>query len=756
MRTTFLGLLALLLPLCPLMAQPPSQRVTGRIFEIGTSRPLPNVSVSLRELQTLSDSLGRFSLQCEAGTHTLHLEHEDYNPVPLELRLTSGKELYVEAEMAPKIYQIEGVTVSAQHRKVGRANFTSATVFNPEEATRYAGSLGDPARMVRSYAGIVPVNDTRNDIVIRGNSPIGLQWKLDGFEIGNPNHYGSIGQTGNRVTLLNTNLLSSSTFLTGAWPAQHGNAASGIFDLTMRDGNSQKFEFLGQTGWNGIEAGAEGPLVKRGKGSFLVDYRYSLLSLLRSLGLDLLDPHYHDLTLKGKLSLGPKHDLRLLTLLGRSSIELLNSKRNKPLELGDADIKTASALYFVGLSETYRPTQRARVETRAAYTRVDYRLDYAEYIPKYGKITQTWRENSYEDRLALSADLHLQLTPRGNLEAGLKFDRYWMRYREHQTDEATDPGKRAVRTNVSDHLNLYRAYTQYQHLLTSRLSLTTGLHGMYLQLNGAKSLEPRAGLKFYITPQQSIALAAGLYAQMLPRNIYFTETKDPTGQASQTNRGLDFMRSQHLNLTYKLALSKGWELKADGYMQWLHGIPVRPDRNFSLLNVGADDHIPKLDSLRNDGLGRNMGIEFTLERRFLDSYYLLLSTTLYRSQFRLTSKHPWRSTAFDGGYILNLSSGYEWKLSSTYALMVDLKTSFAGNRHYGEHFTQKLPPYFRNDLKLSMRVNAPRYHYILAVDLQNLTNHKNVDSRRYNDLLGKYVTTYQQGFLPMVTFSIYF
>ena len=71
----------------------------------------------------------------------------------------------------------------------------SARTFSVEETKRYAGSIDDPARMASSYAG-VGVVDGNNDLVIRGNSPRGMLWRMEGLEIPNPNHFSSQGASG--------------------------------------------------------------------------------------------------------------------------------------------------------------------------------------------------------------------------------------------------------------------------------------------------------------------------------------------------------------------------------------------------------------------------------------------------------------------------------------------------------------------------------------------------------------------------------
>src|SRR6476661_7732891 len=122
--------------------------------------------------------------------------------------------------------------------------------------------------MVAGFAGVSSSNDSRNDIIVRGNSPNGLLWQIEGIDIPNPNHYGALSSTGGPVNILNNNVLGKSDFLTGAFPAQYGNAISSVFDLKFKNGNPDKTELLAEVSFTGFELGAEGPLPGKKQSSY--------------------------------------------------------------------------------------------------------------------------------------------------------------------------------------------------------------------------------------------------------------------------------------------------------------------------------------------------------------------------------------------------------------------------------------------------------------------------------------------------------
>ena len=235
-------------------------------------------------------------------------------------------------KLEEKINNIGEVVVKASAKKAEAQNelaMVSARTFSVEETERFAGSLGDPARMVANYAGVMTQNDSRNDIIIRGNSPSGVLWRMEGIEIPNPNHFGAQGTTGGPVSMVNNNLLTNSDFLTGAFPAEYGNALAGAFDLNLRSGNSTEHEFTGQVGFNGFELGAEGPLLKLKNGqnaSYLANYRYSTLEVIDKMGFNVgtgaAIPEYQDITFLVDVPGTKTGRIKLFGLWGKSFIAL--------------------------------------------------------------------------------------------------------------------------------------------------------------------------------------------------------------------------------------------------------------------------------------------------------------------------------------------------------------------------------------------------------------------------------------------------
>ena len=178
------------------------------------------------------------------------------------VEVISGKEKVITHALEPIIKAQQEVVVTADSKRNKALNdfsAVSARAFTVEETQKYAAAVNDPLRMATGFPGVVAANDGNNDIVIRGNSPAGLLWRMEGIEIPNPNHFSSVNSSGGGISILSAQLLANSDFVTGAFAAEYGNALSGVFDLKLRKGNNELKEYTVQAGLLGLNLAAEGP-----------------------------------------------------------------------------------------------------------------------------------------------------------------------------------------------------------------------------------------------------------------------------------------------------------------------------------------------------------------------------------------------------------------------------------------------------------------------------------------------------------------
>ena len=786
-----LGIL-LLLPLVALG----QGTVRGRITSANPNAPITAATILVRGtdplVYTTMGEDGTFELLTPIGRHTIEVRSIGFLSRELSVTVLPTKETVLDVELEPLDVVLGEVVVSAPYDKsktLDPLSFAGGRSFSTDETYRFASSLGDPARMVRSFAGVMPANDSRNDIIIRGNSPIGLQWVLDGIEVPNLNHFNAgIGLTGGQVSMINTNLLTNSDFHLSAWPAPFGNALSGIFDLTMRPGNTAHHEGWLQTGYGGLELGFEGPIPVGSESNYLVSYRYSVPRIMSGLKLMKLPavPEYQDLTTKVTLHADDRHSLSLITLWGKSFIKI-NTDMLVTSEDGMIDIEDDGALdsynqlidegssnLIIGLTHDARWSKQVQQRTTLSLVRTALDLDVRKQLKESGELTDNYEQVMRDTSKEIKYSLHTDLTWHPDLSslvvAGATGDLYRVDYHA-DIPIATEAGM----VSEQGRFGVVRLYGQYRYKPSRRWALTAGLHGMTTTLNIYKTLEPRLGLMYEPAPSHILGLAGGLYSQLQPRTFYFARIP---GSGEETNRDLKPSRAWHADAYYDWAFATDWHLKVEGYYQHLFDIPVQQDPTsaWSMLNVGVtdDNSIVPLPSLVNRGTGRNVGVELTLEKFISKDYYLLTNATLFSSTYTTGASSKRWHTAMDGGYILNLTGGGEYALSKSWTLTADLKRTVAGGLRYTPLLreqsaaekrpvldaersnTLRMKPYFRTDIKLGFRHPGRRITEEFGLDLQNVTNYRNVMAMTYNERTNDYTAMRLQGFGIMATWRISF
>lgn len=789
MKAQLIVIFTLLTAIFHLQAQTLNQTIRGTIVDNVSQQPIPGATVILDGSQPLkgvsSDLDGNFRLtDVPVGRPIVTISMIGYEPVKLSnLVLTSAKELVLNIALEPAAIQGKEVEIVAKVDKdkpINEMSSVSTRTFSVDEAQRYAGSFGDPARLSTSFAGVVAGNDQRNDIVVRGNSPLGVLWRLEGIDIPSPSHYSGSGTSGGAVSVLNTNVLANSDFSTGAFAAEYGNATSAAFDVKMRRGNNERHEFTGQVGFNGFEVGAEGPFSKNKRSSYLINYRYSTLAAFNALGIEFVKggvPKYQDLSFKTDFQHN-KGKTSFFGIAGTSDIHFVG-KKDSLIWLDEPDrrqdLKNGSDIAVLGLSHVQFLSSNTSLKVILAGTGSRFRTNIDSLTPDYSSFS-TFKSAITESRATLKAELNTKTGAKSSLRSGIIASRLF--YNTDVSIYSPGFGKRISLSDATGNGDLLQAYSQWHVKTGEKWTFDAGLHALYFSINQKTSIEPRASVKFQTAGNQSISAGYGRHSRVLPLNVYLRETELASGDIVQTNKNLDLLRANHFVLAYDWLIRENLRLKVETYYQQLQNIGVQSDRpsSISVLNLGADfGDVIGPDSLVSTGSGRNQGVELTLEKFFSNNYYFLMTGSLYDSKYK-GSDGIERNTAFNNRYAFNFLAGKEIPVGKTkqnaiilsfrqvatggmWTTPIDLDASRAsGFTVYmqDQAYTQQLPAYWRTDIRIGFRKNKKKYTEEFGFDIQNVLNRQNLSSRTFNSISGNIQNNYQVGIFPMGLYRITF
>ncbi|MCX7696235.1 MAG: TonB-dependent receptor [Bacteroidales bacterium] len=759
-------------------AQVPLQTLRGYVLDETTREPLIGAVVLLQNQDstrgTVTDEQGNFRFdQIAVGRYHLKVSYLGYETKELRnIEVSSARQTVVEIVLSQNSILLKGVTIRTAKDE---QTYLSVRSFHVEQTERYAGSLGDVARMAGNFAGVSVHNDTRNDIIIRGNSPVGLIWRLDGIEIRNPNHFAALGTTGGPVGMLNNNTLSNSAFYSGAFPARFGNGLSGVFDLKMRKGNDQKTELMGQVGFNGFELGAEGPIPLLKRSSYLINARYSTLAVMHKLGFGTgtgsAVPFYEDLTYKIFLPVGEKSGISLIGLYGDSHIDMQPDTVGSGYMLTNQRTAFQSALYVSAIQYHTLLFKQTFAQLGISHQSF-FDKTILDDLDSTQNLKPFYRSRNNGMKYSLQMSFKTRFAGSVQLEYGVAAHRNTFSIVDSVFLQTQQLFKKIHNADISFYSGA--AFMQIIAQLTSKLTLEPGAFMFYQNLNNETSFEPRLRLQYKLTPLHDLYLGYGLHTQMLPPQIYFVLSSD-SGLTNYhtTNTNLKLTRAHHLVLGYSYLLKENLNLTVEAYYQWLYRIPVSHKiPQFSFTNIGEFFSIPAVDSLVSKGNGRNMGIELTIERSLCKGFYVLGTVSLFDSK-STGYDGKWRNTAFNNRFIFNLLGGYEWRIKEKNFLTVDVKATYAGGKPYlpidlaesinegsvmydfDRAYEDRFPDYFRLDIRVGFKRNGRHTTQQWAIDLQNITNHRAIIGQTFDAKSNAIQNVYQFAFYPMMLYRIY-
>lgn len=780
-RTVLLLIFTFAFFLTKLQAQKPAQTVRGTIFERETEFPLPGATVVILntnpQLVTISDPDGKFKIEkVPVGRYNIQVSFLGYEPYIIpEVMIGSAKEVVIHAGLKESVVKLDAVEVRANIRKdlpLNSMATISARKMNMDEAHRYAGGFDDPARLASSFAGVATGLMEDNSIVVRGNSPKGLLWRLEGVEIPNPNHFADMAVLGGGgITLFSSQMLTNSDFYTGAFPAEYGNVLSGVFDIKLRNGNNEKYEHAIKAGVMGVDFASEGPLKRGGNASYLFNYRYSTFGIIKHvLPEDANVPVYQDLSFKFNL---PTQKTGTFSLWGIGGIDEIQDDADTDPEEWDTfdsreNMKGTINLGAAGANHKLTIGRKAFLETifSASGNETRYEEDFLDSdgqarFPLQSVTDMNWR-------YTLSTKLNTKFSAKHSNRTGILLNQI-----NYKSDLQTSfvPGEEMIQlVDEKDDARLYQVFTQSKMEFIPGFTINAGAHLLYLQLNEEISFEPRLGLSYKLPGGAAINLGYGKHSQIEPLGIYLAQVEN-NGITERPNTSIRMTKSHHLVTGFDYSFNPHLRLKIEPYIQYLYDVPVIPDSSYSTINMSNAWYLAS--ELRNDGTGLNYGIDVTVERFLHNGYYYLLTASLFDSKYTGGDDIE-RNTRFNRNYVINLLFGKEWQVRKNHFFSINSKLYFmGGNRNipvdydasevamdviydYSRAYEGRDPNIYQLDLTLTYKINRRKHSSSWALQVLNVLGRDEFYGYSYNYKSGRVEPENIMVIVPSISYKIDF
>ncbi|MEP1781388.1 carboxypeptidase-like regulatory domain-containing protein [Reichenbachiella sp.] len=759
-----------------------TQTIRGTIRDKDSQQPIFGATVivvgSVPLQGATTDEQGRYRIpNVKVGRKTLRYNYLGYEEgiIPNAL-LGSGKELILDAELVESVIKMEEIVVSAVgigSQPLNEMGIISGRSFTVEETKRYPISIGDPMRLASSFAGVMGTDDGSNEIIIRGNTPRGILWRMEGVEIPNPNHFSSEGASSGGISMFSTQVISRSDFYTGAFAPAYGNALSGVFDINLRKGNNEKAEHTIQAGLLGLDFSSEGPISKEMGSSYLFNYRYSTLGMLGDLGIIELGENekntFQDLALKVNL---PTRSLGTFSLFGMGGL----SKYTQGFR--NADDEEKYNMGVVGISNDYVINKNTFIKTTFSVSATEVSNDEFVKFENNRDTVDFFNKESFKKSYTRGAVVfNKKFNSQHLLEAGVTISRLDYNFTELDHDiKRTEPFVDLVSFNDEGASGTQQAFLSWKFRINEQLSLVNGLHYFRFSFTGEESYEPRSSLKWQFRENQSITAGFGVHSRIESLEYYLGNHINSDGTTVDNNPDLGMAKTNHYVLGYDRVLSPSLYFKTEIYYQHLYNIPVSPDPTFGWYSsINSTDEYATIP-LVNEGTATNYGIEMTLDKKFSRNYYFMVNGALFESKYKGGDGIE-RDSRFNGNFNFHVLGGKEWKVGKngknnivglstkiSYAgnqrnIPIDLEQSIVDSRErldYSRIYADRVREYFRMDVQISYRKNRPRTTTEWRLDIQNMTNRFNYGGEVYDGGLQQVVADNQIGLIPILSYRLEF
>lgn len=763
----------------------------GRLIDIENKMPIIGATIILKGEKPfkacISDEEGYFvfeNLVIKRYTFTISAMTYETEEIS-EILINSGKDVYLEIALKEKINDLDEVVVKANLQKYEAINemaLTSSRTFSIEETERYAMAISDPARMAQNYAGVTNAgDDSSNDLVIRGNSPRALLWRLEGIEIPNPNHFGNTGAQGGVISALSSSTLSNSDFYTSTFPTEFGNAISGVFDLKFKNGNTEKREHSLSLSLLGIEGSTQGFFKKGNRSSYILKYRFSTIDYLQPLIIDLKSTNlsFQDFSYKVNIPTKKYGTFAIFALGGFNNqlnkVVIDSTKwetKDDQTESSEEQIMSVFGIsnknvlnektYFRSVLAGTLSFQRRTVDIYNSVQNNDFLRENNTDIKNMNFISSFTLNHKFNKRILFQTGLIYQ------------FKKYEYFVNLNQDDEDF------IFFNSNDFTHSLQNFVNSKFRISDKLTLNAGLHFSYLHLNKTYGFDPRIGIKYKINEKNSLAFSSGLFSRQEHISTYLLE--NTLGLTFQSNLNLEMNKSFQTVLGYNLKFANNFNFKAEVYYQYLFDIPVSSDTssNYSTLNSEnifdiMSNNASNGGELFSKGQGQNYGIDITLEKFFSKKYYAMFTASLFDSKFKGISGQQY-DTKFANKFLFNLLGGKEFVVGKHKNNFINLNGKFIlnGGKRYtpidisesistGVETRQKdkinskqFSPYYRFDFGFNYKLNTENTTHTFAIDVQNVTNNKNNFDVFFNYKTNRVDYSKQLGIIPFLKYKIEF
>ncbi|MDX8337845.1 TonB-dependent receptor [Draconibacterium sp. IB214405] len=761
------GLLLLLFGL-PFWMLAQNAAVSGKVVDAVSNEPLPfvNVLVSGTSNGTVTDETGHFEFRnLTPGFTRIEASFVGYKKaISVEVEVTNSSTHFVEILLEKTVSKLDEVTVTASPFRKTVESPVSLRSIGIGEIEKSPGANRDISKVIQSFPGVQSSPAFRNDIIIRGGGPSESRFYLDGVEVPFINHFATQGASGGAIGILNADFIREVNYYSGAFPANRGNALSGVMEFNQIDGSEEKLNFHGTLGASEIAATLDGPIGD--KTTFVFSVRQSYLQFLFSvLELPFL-PNFTDMQFKVRTRFDKKNEL---TLIGLGANDLF--KLNEDIE--DPDDEQKYILSEIPVNKQWSYTVGAvykhyRDNSYQTFVLSRSHLDNNAY--KYLDNDDSSEENKILDYDSQEAEnkFRFENTSRMdgfklNFGANLDFVSYKnsSQFRRFYNDQPVD-----ISYNTDLNLVKYGLFAQLsKSVFNERLALSLGVRAdannySSSMKNLLDQFSPRFSASYMLTDQWSLNFNTGRYYQLPAYTTLGYKENDVF--VNKTNN-LKYVAVDHLIGGLEYRPKSTVQLSAEAFWKGYSQYPFSVNEQVSLANLGADYGVVGDEEVTSTSEGRAYGAEFQARINSTNGLNFNLSYTLVHSEFK-DGEGSYIPSSWDAKHLITLTTTKDlkrnWRVGARWRFVDGLpytpwdieKSSLVeawdlqGGPYsdYNQLNAKRFDPFHQLDIRIDKSYYFNKLTAKFYIDIQNLYNFQAQENDivvRAEDANGNFLTT---------------
>jgi hypothetical protein len=711
--------------------------ITLTVLQKGTGLPVPDATLAFPEIEKYdsTDEQGRVTFTDVGLPQPLKVMAMGYDQSELLLDSIDRNTIY----LTPLSLEDSSVRITGERipQKASKLILESSEIkFTP-------GTLGDPLKSLHTLPGVVPLMNLTGQVYIRGSSTAdNLVW-IDRTPVGYLYHLGGLNSTINPVLVENFNL-----FL-GGFPVNYSDRLGGVIDVQLR-APSRK-HYFSHVNMSLLEAGAvvEGPLpFSGGRGSFSLAGRRSHIDLYVSADqVSMQDDELQIVTMPKYYDTQAKFNYR--TRGGNFALNYF-SAGDELAAFSNASNETKEIVGSIGANTSYKSAGFQWKQSWNKKFSHDISVSLMQSSDQFDLGQHRTRDERYyidnrTDTLRLQPELTRHLGEGSALKFGVETT-----YTEFPVElfSSTPPTESkpdfnystASKYRVDDFLRIemQAPYIAYQEKLSNRLNMIFGFR--YSEVTGlnneifTQDFTTRIATEYQISPKFMATASWGEYIQ-LPNQL---ELIDGYG-----NPTLEFTKAEHRIAGIRYQHTPLWNVQLEAY-----------HKPMSNLVVNVDQSNPP-ENFVNEGEGEAYGFEVFIKRKRKNRTMGWLSYSYSRSfrQDNITAQRwvysgdqphtltlvwsqplPGWLRKIEWGITMQAHSGKPYTPLVTTREVQETDGDILRTRVipiYGTINSERLPNYFRTDMRFSQRILFNRWHMQIYLELQNITNRRNVIAYDY-------------------------